>query len=390
MDPITELLDRTVTNIIPSKSSLETVLRSNQKLNVYLGIDPTSTHIHLGHAVNLRQLQRLVDLGHNVTFLIGDFTAKVGDNSDKETERPILTDTQITENFQTYKTQAEKFLDFSKVKLRHNSEWLSPLVFQDILKLCQHFTLNDYLSREIMKKKLDKGVSVRLDELLYPLMQGWDSYTLDTDLQIGAADQTFNMQAGRTLQKQLRNKESFILVNKYLTGTDGRKMSKSWGNAIWLDDLANDVYGKIMSIKDDLIDEYFLLATSLPKSKFAPHEPPLARKHLLAWQIVHDLHSKTDADKAKQHFVSTVQKKELPQNMPTYSSNATVPLMVASGSAISNSDARRKIDQGGVINKILGDQGEVIREIKVASYDYVPQPGTVISVGNRHHIKIKD
>ncbi len=180
MDQIEELLIRGVTNIIPGKAELEKALRSGKKLNVYLGIDPTATHIHLGHAVNLRKLQVLVELGHHVTFLIGDFTTKVGDNSDKESERPILTDAEIETNWQTYKTQAAKILDFSKVSLRHNSEWLSKLNFDDVLRLCQTFSLNDYISREIMSHKLKRGVSIRLDEVLYPIMQGYDSYFMDT------------------------------------------------------------------------------------------------------------------------------------------------------------------------------------------------------------------
>ena len=211
MDKIEELLTRGVSNIIPGKKELEKVLRSGKKLNIYLGIDPTATKIHLGHAVNLRKLQLFVELGHNVSFLIGDFTTKVGDSSDKESERPILTDEEIEKNWQTYKQQASKILDFSKAKVVHNSEWLSKLNFADIIKLCQQFTLNDYISREIMKKKLESGVSIRLDEVLYPIMQGYDSYFMDTDIQVGAADQTFNMQAGRSLQKNSETKSLLSL-----------------------------------------------------------------------------------------------------------------------------------------------------------------------------------
>ncbi|EKD85746.1 MAG: hypothetical protein ACD_37C00636G0001, partial [uncultured bacterium] len=231
-----DVLIRGVTNIVPGKNELEKLLSSGKKLNVYLGIDPTATKIHLGHAMPLRKLQAFADLGHNVTFLIGDFTALIGDTSDKESERPSLTKEEIEENFQTYKSQAEKILDFSKIKVVHNSEWLSKLTFEEIIKISQQFSAGDFVGRELIKKRLTEGKRVGLHELLYPVMQGYDSYYMDADVQIGGADQVFNIQAGRTLQKSLRNKESFVFCTDYLMGTDGRKMSKSWGNAIWLTD----------------------------------------------------------------------------------------------------------------------------------------------------------
>src|SRR3989339_567090 len=264
---IESLVTRGVENIIPGKEKLVELLTSGKTLNVYLGIDPTATRIHLGHAFPLRKLQILADLGHNVTFLIGDFTAKVGDTSDKEAERPILTDEQIEENFQTYKSQAAKFLDFSKVQVHHNSEWLSKLNFGDVLKLTRNFSLNDFISRELIKKRLTEGKPVSLPEVLYPIMQGYDSYFMDTDIQLGGTDQTFNMQAGRVLQKDLRGKESFIIANGFLEGTDGCKMSKTWGNAIWLTDEPNEMFGKVMSLKDELIIQYFTLATNTPLSE---------------------------------------------------------------------------------------------------------------------------
>ncbi|MFI5205563.1 MAG: tyrosine--tRNA ligase, partial [Candidatus Paceibacterales bacterium] len=262
MDKIDELLTRGVANVIPGKEELKKALESGKKLNIYLGIDPTATKIHLGHAVSLRLLQKLADLSHNVTLLIGDFTALVGDTSDKNAERPILTEAEIHNNFRTYKKQAEKILDFSKIKIVHNSDWLKKLTYVELIKLKQQFSLNDFIGRELIRKRLDDGKRVRLDETEYPVMQGYDSYFLDTDLQIGATDQTFNMQAGRTLQKKLRNKESYILATEFLMGTDGQKMSKTSGNAIWLEDTPSDIYGKIMSLADDLIMQYFELATN--------------------------------------------------------------------------------------------------------------------------------
>ena len=378
MDKIEELLTRGVSNIIPGKKELEKVLRSGKKLNIYLGIDPTATKIHLGHAVNLRKLQLFVELGHNVSFLIGDFTTKVGDSSDKESERPILTDEEIEKNWQTYKQQASKILDFSKAKVVHNSEWLSKLNFADIIKLCQQFTLNDYISREIMKKKLESGVSIRLDEVLYPIMQGYDSYFMDTDIQVGAADQTFNMQAGRSLQKKLRNKESFVLVNQYLTGTDGRKMSKSWGNAIRLDDSPNDIYGKIMSIKDELIPEYFLLATKLPVPDVS--DPMLAKKQL-AFQIVKELHSENDAKQAEKYFESTFQQKQTPQDIPTISvtSKNIVDVLIETQLASSKSEAKRLIEQKGVR----------IDNAVVSNIQFLISNNQIVNVGSRKFVKVQ-
>ena len=384
MDKIDELLTRGVANIIPGRAGLDKVLRSGKKLNVYLGIDPTATHIHLGHAVPLRKLQVLVELGHHVTFLIGDFTALIGDTSDKDFERPRLSKLQIEENFQTYKAQAEKILDFSKVTLAHNSDWLKKLQAEDFLKLADQFSLNDFISRELIKKRLDSGASVRLPEVLYPLLQGYDSFHLDTDIQVGGTDQTFNMQAGRTLLKVWSRKESFIIANPFLTGTDGRKMSKSWGNAIWLDDSPNDVFGKTMSIKDELIPEYFLLATSLPISNFElqiSNSGPMQAKKLLAHQIVLELHGKSAAEAAQKHFESTVQAGELPTNIPEISvkSKNIVDVLVESGLASSKSEAKRLIDQKGV---------KVNNEV-VTPISYLLTPDSIVSVGNRKFVKIK-
>jgi len=379
MDPTSDLLTRGVANIIPSKDELEKVLHSDRKLNVYLGIDTTAPHLHLGHAVNLRKLKILVELGHHVTFLIGDFTTRVGDNSDKDSERPILTEAEIDANWQTYKSQAEKILDFSRVTLRRNSEWLAKLTFGDVLKLCQNFTLNDYISREIMKTKLAKGISVRLDEVLYPIMQGYDSWFMDTDIQIGAADQTFNMQAGRTLQKRLRNKESFILVNQYLTGTDGRKMSKSWGNAVWLDDSPNDMYGKVMSIKDELIDEYFLLATNISGPATSK---PMDSKKTLAHQIVLELQGASAADSAQSYFERTIQNKEMPLERPVHhfdSPPTYIQALVQSGLAGSNSEARRLYEQKGV-----RFEGQVVTDYQKP----MTSLGT-ISVGSTKFVDVK-
>jgi len=369
MDVIEELITRGVENIIPNKEKLRELLLSGKKLNVYFGIDPTATNIHLGHAVPLRKLQKFVELGHHVAFLIGDFTALIGDTSDKEGERPVLTTEQIQENFKTYKTQAEKLLDFSKIKIVHNSDWLSTLSHAEIIKLMQHFSAGDFFNREIIKKRLTEGKHVGLHEIMYPVMQGYDSYFLDTDIQLGGTDQTFNMQAGRVLQKDLRGKESFIIANGFLTGTDGRKMSKTWNNAVWLTDEPNDMFGKIMSLKDDLIKEYFFLATNVSmekveevKKRLESGENPMILKKELARTIVRELHGEKQADEAQQAFETTFQKKEgpSPDMITVFNTNKDtvdlVDVLAESGLCKSKSDARRTLNLSNTIIKVENDK----------------------------------
>lgn len=391
MDKIEELLTRGVANIIPNKEDLKKLLKSGKKLNVYLGIDPTSTKIHLGHTVPLRKLQAFSELGHNVTFLIGDFTALVGDTSDKDSERPILTSKEIEENFKTYKQQAEKILDFSKVKVRKNSEWLSKLTYAEVFKLKQKFSLNDFISRELIKKRLNERKTIRLDETEYPIMQGYDSYFMDTDLQIGGTDQTFNMQAGRTLQKIFRNKESFILATEFLMGTDGRKMSKTWGNAIWLDDSPNDMFAKLMAINDDLIDQYFQLATSIDIKKIEEVKSgknPMDVKKELAKIIVAELQSEKDALKAEENFEKTVQQGERPSDIPTFkwvsansSGHSISHALFDTGLARTISEGKRVAMQGGtaINDRIVNDPNT----------PYIPNDGDILRVGKRKFVKIK-
>ncbi|OGG26923.1 tyrosine--tRNA ligase [Candidatus Gottesmanbacteria bacterium RIFCSPLOWO2_01_FULL_39_12b] len=317
MDKIDEILTRGVVNIIPDKDRLKKLLTSRSKLNIYLGIDPTATKIHLGHAVPLRKLQTFADFGHKVTFLIGDFTALIGDTSDKDSERPVLTTQQIENNFKTYKKQAQKILDFTKIEVKYNSEWLVKLQFADIVKLCQHFSAGDFVSRELIRKRLESGKKVGLHELLYPVMQGYDSYYMNTDIQLGGSDQTFNMQAGRVLQQDLRNKESYIIANSFLDGTDGRKMSKTWDNAVWLDDLPDNMFGKIMSLHDELIIQYFSLGTNVSldkvkevENRLKSRENPMILKKELANEVVRELHGGEKAIKSQKNFELMFQKRK--------------------------------------------------------------------------------
>lgn len=377
---IDEILTRRVTNIIPNREKLEGLLKSGKKLNIYLGIDPTATRIHIGHAVPLRKLQEFVELGHDVTFLIGDFTALIGDTSDKDTERPILTYEAIRENFKTYKKQASKIVDFSKVKVKFNSKWLSKLKFADIVKLCQEFSFGEFAGRELVKKRLQDKKHVGLHEALYPVMQGYDSYFLDTDIQIGGADQTFNMQAGRTLQSNLRNKESFVVVTGYLTGTDGRKMSKSWGNAIWLTDSADEIYGKAMSIPDDLIAEYFENATNATIDKINEVKKalkggvnPVEVKKELAFSLVNELRSKKEAIKARNSFTKSFEIKAPEYTLKVKIQKNLTETIAPHTNLKSISDAKRLIGQGG-----LTINGDVVTDL-----NYKIKKGDKIKIGKK-------
>ncbi len=391
MDQIEELLTRGVENIIPSKEKLRALLASGKKLNIYLGIDPTATNIHIGHAVPLRKLNAFAQLGHHVTFLIGDFTALIGDTSDKDAERPVLTSEQIRKNFETYKEQAEKVLDFSKITVRFNSEWLKDLKFADIVKLCQHFSAGDFVGRELIKKRLAEGKKVGLHELLYPVMQGFDSFHLDTDIQLGGTDQTFNMQAGRVLLKDLKKKESFIIANGFLEGTDGRKMSKTWNNAIWLTDTPSDMFGKVMSLRDELIIEYFTLSTNAGmdeiediKKRLTARENPMTLKIELAHRMVTELHSKALADEAQKDFAARFQTGDLQSSsMPVFKTKQKswnpINLLVESNLVPSKSEARRLVDQ-----KAVELNGDIVVNESISLSD-----GAILKVGKKKFLKIK-
>lgn len=389
MDKISEILTRGVANIIPSKPELEKLLRSGKKLNIYSGFDATAPKLTLGHTVPFRKLKVLADLGHNVIFLIGDFTTLIGDNSDKETERPSLSYEEVQQNFKSYQKQASKIIDFSKIQVKFNSEWLKKLSFTDVIKLCKNFSVGDFISRELIKKRLNDGKRIGLHELLYPAIQAYDHDFLETDIQIGATEQTFNMQAGRTLQKINRNKESYILTLDLLTGTDGRKMSKSWGNAIWLDDTPEDIYAKTMAIGDDLIIQYYTLATNTPlheieeiKKSLKKGDHPMTVKKKLAFQIVSELYNKDAASIAAENFEKTVQQKELPNEIPSFklpaSGNISISEVLTNNNfASSKSEAKRLIDQNAVS----------LNNEKITNPDHPVNEG-ILKVGKHKFLKI--
>lgn len=373
---IQELLTRAVDQIIV-RQTLEERLKSGDKLKLYLGIDPTSPQIHLGHTIPLRKLRDFQRLGHQVIFLIGNFTALIGDTSDKDGMRPVMTPDEIEANFKTYKVQASKILDFSKVELRHNADWLSKLKFSEVVRLAQQFTVQQMIERDMYQKRLEGGKPIGLHEFLYPLMQGYDSVAMDVDLEVGGTDQTFNMLAGRTLQRIYNHKEKHILTTKLLIGTDGRKMAKTYGNVINLTDAPKDMFGKIMSMDDGHIIEYFTLCTDVPLKEIAQYEKAMKAKEnpknfkvMLGKAIVTDYHGAKEANQVANDFEEVFSKGGKPEKIDKVKFDSgkfkLYALMEELGLADSRTTARGLIEQGGVrINDEKVSDIEKILQIKV-------------------------
>lgn len=388
---ISELLGRAVDEVIVRRE-LVGKMYAGEKLKLYLGIDPTGSRLHIGHAIALRKLRDFQRLGHHVIFLIGDFTALIGDTSDKDSPRQPLTQKEIEENFKTYKAQASTILDFSKIELRYNSAWLKELRFQDILELANKFTVQQMIERDLYQRRIAEAKPIGLHEFLYPLMQGYDSVAMDVDLEVGGRDQLFNMLAGRYLQKAMRNREKHVLTVKLLEGVDGRKMAKTYDNVINLTDHPEEQYGKIMSIKDELIMRYFELCTDVPVHQITEiqkamkgGENPRDFKMRLAREIVTLYHGKRAATHAEEEFIRIFQKRENPEEIEVKKlpkkDYSLVELLTDSGLAQSRSEARRLIEGGGVsIN------GKRIEDSKmIISLRKTP---TLIKVGKRHFIKV--
>ena len=394
MKPHNDLLTRRVENILPNREGLEKLI-SQRKIRLYLGIDPTGFQLHIGHGVVLKKIQDFIDAGHEVIFLVGSFTGKIGDPSDRDAERVQLTDGHIEKNMADYRFQAGKIVDFSKAKFVYNGDWLSKLTFEDVVKLASNFTVQQLIERDMFQKRLKAGKPIHLHEFLYPLMQGYDSVHLEVDLEIGGNDQLFNMMAGRTLLKALKNKEKFVLTTPLLIGTNGQKMSKSVGNCIWLTDSAEDMFGKLMSIPDEQIIPYMELVSDIPltrvkqvKSEIAAGKlHPMDAKKELAIDVVSQFHGKTQAESAKINFEKTIQAGEAPTEIPTFNlsslpKNSTIiDLLEQSKTVASRGEGRRLIDQKAVsINQLpITNYQLPIKDMK---------SGDIIKIGKRKWLKI--
>lgn len=385
-EDVQELLSRGVEEIIDQKH-LESALASGKKLRIKLGIDPTSPNIHIGRAVLLWKLRAFQDLGHTAVFIVGDATGVVGDTSDKESERVMLTDDQVKANMKDYLEQAFKILDPKKTETHYNSDWLSKLNFMEITKMANLFGLHEFESREIIAKRMKAGQRVSFHELLYPLMQGYDSVAVKADVELGGTDQRFNLLTGRRIQPLYGQEPQDILMTTLLEGTDGRKMSSSWGNVINITDEPNDMFGKVMSINDDLIIKYFKLTTKVYLDDIKSIEDQLRKgdnpkeiKERLAKEIVTLYHGKDSAEKAKEEFEKVFSKKELPEDIQEAENKGTLlTTSVAAGIVSSNSEMKRLVEQKAV---------KINNEI-VENWDQELKSGDIIRIGPRKFLRIK-
>jgi len=386
---IEQLLTRGVEQIV-DKAHLEAALKSGKKLRIKLGTDPTSPNIHIGRAVTLLKMRDFQELGHQLALIVGDFTGVIGDTSDKDSERPMLTHAQVEANMQGYFEQAAKIIDIRECEKYYNSEWLGKLNYHEIGEQADQFSIAEFIARENIKKRLDGGTRVSLREVLYPLMQGYDSVAIKADVELGGTDQWFNLLAGRKLQEFYKQEPQDIIVGPLLEGTDGRKMSSSWGNTINLMAEPNDMFGKVMSIADSLIVKYFTLATRLPMEEVNQYEAELKQgknprdlKMKLAHEITRIYNGLSVADKAQEYFISTFSKKEMPDEMPEIKPSVydIATVLVESEICKSKSEARQVIDQGGV----------KINDTKIQSGNYVAlvKAGDIVQKGSRWFVKVK-
>ncbi|MFH1286633.1 MAG: tyrosine--tRNA ligase [Candidatus Magasanikbacteria bacterium] len=387
---IEELLSRGVEAIYPTREFLEKRLKSGEQLTIYTGYDPTGPTLHIGHGITLLKLRQFQQLGHKIIMLIGDFTGMIGDPTDKSSVRQKLTREQVMENCKEYQRQAASVLDFvgeNSVELKYNSEWFRKMTFEDVVELASHFTVPRLLERDMFQERLRQEKTVYLHEFLYPIMQGYDSVVMDVDGEVGGNDQTFNMLAGRTLMKDMENKEKFVVAMRLLTDTSGKKMGKTEGNMISLDDSPEEMYGKVMSWTDEAIINGFELCTAMPtdqidvmNEEMKSGANPRDIKMRLASEVVKTFLDEDAAMKGQEHFGSVVQGKEKPSDMREHraQSQNLVDVLVEAGLCPSKTDARRTIEQGGVK---LNDQ-------KVDSIDATIQPGDIVQKGKRGFVRI--
>ena len=340
-------------------------LEADRPLRVYCGYDPTSVDLTLGHTITFRKLRQFQDFGHDVTFLIGNFTGLIGDPSDRDKSRPMLPPEQLEANARTYADQAFRILDAERTTVAHNAEWLSKLTFADVIGLCAQFTVAQFLERNNFQARYRAGEAIHLSEFMYAIMQGYDAVAMETDVQVGGTDQLFNLMAGRVLQREAGQRPQVVITTPLLVGTDGHlKMSKSTGNFIAVDDPPNDTYGKVMSLPDSAMEQYFTLLTTLTADEVAAmlHAvesgslAPMEAKKRLALEVTAGMYPRADAEQAQSYFESTIQRKETPETMAEYAlpggddgaAGRLDRVLVAAGLAASGGEVRRLVKQGAV------------------------------------------
>ncbi|OGY18339.1 MAG: tyrosine--tRNA ligase [Candidatus Chisholmbacteria bacterium RIFCSPLOWO2_01_FULL_50_28] len=385
-DAIDSLLSRRVDKILPSKEGLKQLI-TTRKIRLYQGFDPTGAKLHLGHTIGLRKLMEFASLGHEVIFLFGTGTVLVGDPSQRESGRKVLKGEEIESNIRTWKKQVEPIVDFTKVTIRKNADWLTNLSLKEIITVASHISAIQLFKRDMFKRRLDQGDTVWYHETMYPLLQGYDSVVMDVDLEIGGTDQEFNMLIGRELQAKINHREKYILTVPMIMGTDGKMMSKTSKNCIWLSDSAEDMYGKIMSLPDSQILPYLELVTDIPlvEIRSLPNDP-LANKKRLAFEVTRTFHGQSKASQIKEAFERVVQRGLPPEelkdfSMENISENDTITdILTKAKLAETRSEAKRLISQGGVA--ING------KRINTPLEKPQLQPGSVIRAGKRKFIRL--
>lgn len=391
---INNLINRGVEEIFPNREFLEKRLKSGDKLTLYLGIDPTGPTLHVGHAIVLKKLKEFQDLGHQIILLIGDFTAMIGDPTDKTATRKQLTRKEVLNNAKLYKSQASKFLNFSgknAAKIKYNSKWLSKMKFEDVLDLASHMTVEQMSKRDMFVQRTKDGRPVYIHEFMYPLMQGQDSVSMDVDGEVGGNDQMFNMLTGRTLMKQIKNKEKFVITMKLIEDATGKKMGKTEGNMLTLTDSANEMFGKIMSWTDGLIIPGFELCTDVSleeidqiKLGMEKGENPRDFKIKLAKEIVTFYHSKEAAEDALNNFINTFKKGGIPGDTLEIKVNSNTELVnidFPEDIFKSKNELRRLVTDGSVSDI---DSGE-----KITDPYFKISKDINLKIGKRRFVKIK-
>jgi len=356
------VIKRGTVEIVPETELIEKLKKSkkeNKPLRIKLGCDPTRPDLHLGHSVILRKLRQFQDLGHHAILIIGDFTALIGDPTGQNKTRPPLTEEEIKENAKTYLDQAAKILDREKAEIVYNSDWLGPMSFQDVIRLSSRLTVARMIERDDFSKRYNNNEPISLHEFLYPLAQGQDSVYLKSDVELGGTDQKFNLLVGRDLQRDDNQDPQVCLLMPLLVGTDGSmKMSKSYDNYIGIDEQPNDMYGKVLSIPDELIYTWFELLTDVPVDKLPEYKQmaekdPRNAKHELARVITEMYHGSAAAVAAREHFEQTVIKKEIPDDAPVFkftagSTHRLMDIIADTGFSPSNGETKRMMKQGGI------------------------------------------
>ncbi|MBM5790000.1 tyrosine--tRNA ligase [Candidatus Parcubacteria bacterium] len=393
---IEQLLTRGVEHIYPSPAFLEARLKEGKPLSLYVGIDPTSPDLHIGHSIVLRKMREFQQLGHTIILLIGDFTGMIGDPSDKSAARVRLTREQVLKNAETYTQQASKLISFegkNPAQLRYNSTWWGQLTAEQMLELAANFTVQQMLERDMFEKRMAEAKPIYLHEFFYPLLQGYDCVAMDVNGEIGGNDQTFNMLAGRTLLKTLKNKEKFVITMKLLADPTGKKMGKSEGNMIRMGDSADEMFGKVMSWTDGMIVGGFELLTDVPDEDIAAISKSLIREEVnprdlkarLAREVVRGFHSTGEAAAASDRFDQLFREHEQPTDVPEHRVTGPTPIvqvLVETGLAKSKTDARRLIEGGGVkVDETVVEDVEM--HIKPG------KNGVLIQKGKRHFVRVR-